>query len=84
MPISIGQMRNEWFPRRVAEYVTDTQLKDMKTRNVTAERDFQFGVVEASPRPGQSSLASEIRAQLAAQRTSKAAIKTVEIERLTV
>ncbi|KAI5275201.1 hypothetical protein E4T47_01804 [Aureobasidium subglaciale] len=44
VPISIGRMRNEFFPTRSAEYVTSVQLKEMKAKNISAERDFQFGV----------------------------------------
>ncbi len=43
IPISIGRMRNEFFPTRTAEYVTLT-VKEMKAKNITAERDFQFSV----------------------------------------
>lgn len=81
VPISIGQMRNEWFPRRVAEYVTNTQLKDLKTRNIASERDFEFGVKTIS-----KAEPLDIRAQAAAAqaRTLKNAVRAVEMERLTV
>ncbi|KAK4997015.1 hypothetical protein LTR66_003505 [Elasticomyces elasticus] len=39
-------MRNDWFPRRVAEYVTIPQLRDLRVKNVATERDFQFGLTE--------------------------------------
>ena len=75
-------MRNEWFPRRVAEYVTDSQSKDLKARIITSERDFQFGVVDPT-RSGQSDVSAY--QQTAAQlRASKPAARTVEVEKLTV
>lgn len=72
IPISIGRMRNEFFPTRAAEYVTPAQLKDMKAKNITAERDFQFGV----PDP------AAVRAiEQQSQRTTK---RTVEVDKLAV
>ncbi|KAI7528280.1 hypothetical protein KC331_g15821 [Hortaea werneckii] len=44
VPISIGQMRNNWFPRRVAEYIAVPELKTLKLKNIAAERDFDYGV----------------------------------------
>jgi hypothetical protein len=72
IPISIGRMRNEFFPTRAAEYVTSVQLKDMKAKNITAERDFQFGV----PDP------AVVRA--IEQQSQRAATRTVEVDKLAV
>lgn len=72
MPITIGQMRNSWFPQRTAEYVTDTQMKELKTKNISAERDFQFGV----PDP------DEVKAREA--QAQSLPTRTVEVEKLTV
>lgn len=76
-------MRNEWFPRRTAEYVTASQMKDLKTRNITPERDFQFGVIEATA-AGQSDKAAELRAQLTAQKSARPGARSIEVEKLTV
>lgn len=46
VPISIGQMRNNWFPRNVAEYITLPERKTLKIQNITAERDFDYGVTD--------------------------------------
>ncbi|THW51962.1 hypothetical protein D6D21_01226 [Aureobasidium pullulans] len=70
VPISIGRMRNEFFPTRTAEYVSSAQLKDMKAKNISAERDFQFGVPDPT-------LATA--AEIQPQRLSK---RTVEVEKL--
>ena len=37
-------MRNRWFPARVADYVSATQLKQMKAQEVDMTRDFTYGV----------------------------------------
>ncbi|OCL13108.1 hypothetical protein AOQ84DRAFT_417129 [Glonium stellatum] len=44
IPISAGQMRNRWYPSRIAEYVSANELKELKRQNVDIERDFTFGV----------------------------------------
>ncbi|KAK1818213.1 hypothetical protein LTR12_007365 [Friedmanniomyces endolithicus] len=44
VPISRGLMRNDWFPRRIAEYVTLPELKTLRTKNVAVERDFNFTI----------------------------------------
>jgi len=36
-------MRNYYFPRRIAEYVTMVQVKDIKDNKITVERDVLFG-----------------------------------------
>lgn len=47
VPVPIGQMRNYYYPRRIAEYVTMTEARDIKRNNVTVERDVLFGRVVA-------------------------------------
>lgn len=84
VPISTGQMRNEWFPKRVAEYVTDTHLKELKTKQVTTDRDFQFGLSDPSDAAHASSAAALGTSSLAAPVRPKPASKTVEVELLTV
>ena len=37
-------MRNSWYPRQKAEYVTVSNLNGVKPQNVAAERDFSFGM----------------------------------------
>lgn len=39
-------MRNAWFPRQKAEYVTISTLQGLKPREVVAERDFTFGMTK--------------------------------------
>jgi hypothetical protein len=39
-------MRNAWFPRHKAEYVTVSTLQGLKPREVVAERDVTFGMTK--------------------------------------
>lgn len=71
-------MRNDWFPRRVAEYVTQTQQSELRTKNVTAERDFQFGISDAAA----AAIAASSSSTPAQAR--KPATKSVDLDRLTV
>ena len=51
-PVEPGRMRNTWYPRQKAAYVTMTSLMGQKTQNLAAERDFTFGMKpkeEAAP-----------------------------------
>lgn len=40
-PVAPGRMRNTWYPRQQAEYISTLQAKP---RDIIAERDFSFGV----------------------------------------
>lgn len=46
MPVAPGRMRNIWYPEGKAEYMTDTQLQELK--DVVIERDPLFGMDQAS------------------------------------
>lgn len=37
-------MRNEWFPSRTADYITPAQLREIKAKDVSIERDHTFGI----------------------------------------
>ena len=37
-------MRNCWFPRSTAAYITPAELRELKTQDVTIERDHMFAV----------------------------------------
>ncbi|KAL6718962.1 Fructose-bisphosphate aldolase 1 [Lecanora helva] len=43
-PVEPGRMRNTWYPRQKAEYVTAASLEGVKPQDLVAERDFTFGV----------------------------------------
>ncbi len=42
-------MRNDWFPRRVAEYVTQVQLRELNLKEASFDRDITFGMVQETP-----------------------------------
>jgi hypothetical protein len=35
-------MRNDWYPRRVAEYMTETALRDLNLQDSIFERNYGF------------------------------------------
>lgn len=41
-PVEPGRMRNTWYPRQKAAYVT--MARGIKPQTLTAERDFTFGM----------------------------------------
>ena len=43
-PVEPGRMRNSWYPRQKAEYMTESTLQGLKPRDLVAERDFTFGM----------------------------------------
>lgn len=45
-------MRNQFFPRRMAEYMTQAHIKEAGLENVTLERDFTFGIKDAESAKG--------------------------------
>lgn len=44
VPVAPGRMRNIFFPRKRAAYMTQELLRDLKKREVVMERDFTFGM----------------------------------------
>lgn len=42
VPVPRGQMRNRWFPQKIASYVLAPELKKLKQNNTPIERDFAF------------------------------------------
>ena len=52
VPISVGMMRNTWFPRHIAEYVTLPERRTLRLKNVAIERDFEFGITELAKSAG--------------------------------
>ena len=37
-------MRNSWYPRHKAEYMTGSKYQGLKPQQIAAERDFTFGM----------------------------------------
>lgn len=44
VPVAPGRMRNIFYPRKRAAYVTQEVLRDLKKREAVMERDFTFGM----------------------------------------
>lgn len=43
IPVAPGRMRNIFYPNRVAAYVSEEQLRDLREREIPIERDLAFG-----------------------------------------
>jgi len=46
IPIPAGRMRNDFYPKKLAEYMTKSQLREIGMDNVAVERDSNFGIAE--------------------------------------
>ncbi|MCJ1371449.1 hypothetical protein MMC20_002666 [Loxospora ochrophaea] len=58
IPVAPGRMRNVWYPRRLAMYMTDANVKS--ARDMIVERDVNFGL----ERPQESAETSPVNVQL--------------------
>ena len=43
-PVEPGRMRNTWYPRQKAQYMTAATEPGKKPHKIQAERDFTFGM----------------------------------------
>ncbi|KAK4495922.1 hypothetical protein PRZ48_013190 [Zasmidium cellare] len=43
IPVPRGEMRNKFFPQRIAEYVPLSELRHLRANSVTIERDYVYG-----------------------------------------
>ena len=43
-PVEPGRMRNTWYPRQKAQYMTAATEPGKKPQKIQAERDFTFGM----------------------------------------
>ncbi|GAB7339386.1 hypothetical protein MBLNU457_6024t1 [Dothideomycetes sp. NU457] len=76
--VSVGMMRNEWYPRRLADYVPYTQKKELKANDVSTERDFDF----MAERPEEDSLEEAAIRDAAAQELEARRQQLLEVERV--
>lgn len=87
MPVAPGVMRNIWFPKKMAEYVTSAKLQTLQKEDISLERDPTFGTNHerkaakaAQPPPASTaapaSVESEIR-EIQAQTPEDVAIETL-------
>ncbi|EMC92927.1 hypothetical protein BAUCODRAFT_77191 [Baudoinia panamericana UAMH 10762] len=71
VPISNGRMRNEWFPRHIAEYITMPELKTLRISNAPMERDYDFGTRQYAK---QFDLPSDIKGGMSATEKQEASM----------
>ncbi|TAQ87093.1 hypothetical protein B7494_g4565 [Chlorociboria aeruginascens] len=50
LPVAAGLMRNNFFPRKMAEYVTAAKLKELRKNDLPLERDYLFMNNRAAPK----------------------------------
>ncbi|KAK3705449.1 hypothetical protein LTR37_013266 [Vermiconidia calcicola] len=92
VPISRGQMRNIWFPKGIADYVTVPELRILRVKNTAMERDFEFGTNEIAKQnattldamaPWQKDIPNNIKGMSRNEIKSASAFqKKTEVERL--
>lgn len=82
VPISMGRMRNEWFPRGVAEYVTQPELRTLKLSNTTVERDVEYGVTDIAAELSKAKAEQE-NDEYADLRSGFTVRKAAEVEKVT-
>lgn len=83
-------MRNQWFPTKVADYVTMPEMKRLRLAGVEFERDFQYGMeisadeAEASDMNDVKNMSiAELRAASARERELHARVPKMSTEELT-
>lgn len=79
-------MRNDWFPRRIAEYVTLPERKTMRAKGVAAERDFDFGLASNLSAPSAPAAAADTPSSMTATAKQEASMfqrRTLDPARLT-
>jgi len=81
VPISMGRMRNQWFPRGVAEYVTQPEIRTLKLSNTTIERDVEYGVTDIAAEISKASAIPED--EYADLRSGFTVRKAAEVEKVT-
>ena len=82
VPVPRGQMRNEWFPRGVAEYVTAPALKTLRMNKVAMERDYGFGLQRGAVSQHTTSELEAKDSMTSAELKSASASNRVEVQRL--
>jgi hypothetical protein len=78
----MGRMRNEWFPRGVAEYVTQPEMRTLRSSNTTVERDVEFGVTDIAAEISKAK-ADQEHDEYADLRSGFTVRKAAEVEKVT-
>lgn len=82
VPISMGRMRNEWFPRGVAEYVTQPELRTLRLSNTAMERDVEYGVTDIAAELSKAN-GNQESDEYADSRSGFTVRKAAEVEKVT-
>lgn len=90
LPISRGQMRNNWFPASIASYITVPELRKLRLSNTIIERDFAFGgtplstAEDPAAAPWQKDIPSDIKGMSSRElRDASAFQRAPVVEKLT-
>lgn len=84
VPIPTGQMRNRFFPLRIADYVTQAERRTIKVNNIPIERDYNFGKEEeASIIEGSTAPFGGINTYAEEQAAPTPKRKALDVEKLT-
>lgn len=84
VPISMGRMRNEWFPRRIAEYVPQPEMRTLRMSNTAMERDVEFGVTDLAAQISKSNANQQYQDEYSDLRAGGFTVrKAPEVERVT-
>lgn len=75
-------MRNEWFPRGVAEYVTAPEIRTLRLSNTTVERDVEYGVTDIAAELSKAK-ADQENDEYADLRSGFTVRKAAEVEKVT-
>ncbi len=46
VPVTRGQMRNQWYPKQIAQYVQAVELRQHQKAGINMDRDYGFGIAE--------------------------------------
>lgn len=83
VPISMGRMRNEWFPRGVAEYITQPELRTLRMSNTAMERDVEFGVSDLAAKISKANQDKQYQDGYEDLRAGFTMRKAAEVEKVT-
>lgn len=82
VPISMGRMRNEWFPQHIAEYVPQLEVRKLRLSNTAMERDVEFGVTDIAAQVSKANKDQQEQNEYADLRSGFTVRKAAEVEKV--
>jgi hypothetical protein len=79
----MGRMRNEWFPRGVAAYVTQPEMRTLRLSNTVMERDVEYGVSDIAEQISKANAKKQSQDESAELRAGFTVRKAAEVEKVT-